>query len=705
VLKGNKNPEALKAIQKAQKEAGVYQMDWIDANMLSGIGTGVRNFTNTSLVRLENSTLGRIGGGYSGRGAKLGNKIGNRSVVTDFKARNALDENILSKSVKQWSTTMNTLGEGNINAVGHARAAHYYKNMLKKQGVSGDQLERDVEVMLHSDPDNAVEHYMEWALNENALSGMYHSRKIEESLTDWIGGKGGGKLTQNLAKAAVRLTVGYPTVIGRSLWGGAKRATLGLPDLAMAGKAFAKGDKLALSDALYSAKVYAGSGAVLYTLGAALAGAGIITPSYPDDPAERERWEAEGIKPNSIKIGGQYFSIPGYFGALALPLVIPANLQGKTTPEGLWKGTVGALSELSPSASLQAFAAGLEGRKGDQWVKNQLTSLTRAFTPVGALLNQIAKMTDSTQNDTTTKSAINNLLDSIAGGIPGLNNKVNTIDKMDSYGNVLHNPNPIATLLGANGSEQQQGVEDVKEEQQVNNLTYGGLREIGVLENESLMGLVDAKLRAQMEKGMEMKPEQIKDIQKAVTKGIGDGTSPGSDSVWRQNGDYASDRMAMQVKLQMLEADPLSKPSKIEDLKTQLNRTKVLEDNGIEYKDLQKYQGTTINEWRAMGNPDSDDYDSDMYQKLWDLDNLFTQAGGSYKEGEPTENKYSAKKSGSGRGGSGPKGISTEFGTLGNSGVFAPRVRQYETISTSDTANIPVVNVVRPNIVHEIKQG
>lgn len=706
VLKGNKDPNALKAVQEAEKKAGVYQMDWIDSSMLSGTGTMTRNFINTSLVRMENAIFGRIGGGYKAAGARIGNELGNRSVISDFKARSELDQNKLSKFVKQWSTTGNQFGEGNIKAVGSARAYKFYEKQLKAQGVAGDQLKRDTEVLLHTDPDGMAQHYQEWSLRENALSSLYHSKKIEQQMVDSIASHGGGKLTQTAAKALVRLTVGFPTVIGRSLVGGAKRATLGLPDLASAGKAFARGDKQSAVDALYTAKVHAGSGAALYALGTVLANAGVISPSYPSDPAEQARWKAEGIQPNSIKIAGQWFGIPGFAGALALPLVIPANVMNANDPAGIGKGIVSAIGDLSPTAGIQNFIDGMEGRNGQQWIKNEVSSLTRALTPMGSFLNEVAKMTDPTKNDTTTKDAIHNILDSVAGGIPGLNNKVNTIPATDANGNILHNPNPVATFFGAQGSDQSQGITDTKNAQVAASGTLGELQQYGVFDNKNLAGLIDKKTLAQMGRGQALTEKQIEDVQKAVTKGIGTGLKADSDSNWRENSDYATDRTAMQVKLQMLQADPTTKKSEINNLKTQIARDNVLEQNQISYDDLSLYEKTDLTDWRKMGDPESKSYDPATYQKLWSLDELLTKANGSYAS-DPTKHKFSAKESGSGGGGRSRGGASAgmggSFGTL-KGFDSAPKAQEYATIR-SQISPVPVINTVRPNIVHKITQS
>lgn len=698
VLKGNKNPEAVKAIQTAEKEAGVYQMDWVDASMLSGTGTFARNFVNTSLVRLENSLFGRIGGGYSSKGAKIGNKMGNVSVKSDFNARNELDQNKLSKLVKQWSTTGNTLGEGNIRAVGTARAYKYYEKQLKANGVTGDQLKRDTEVMLHTDPDGMAQAMQEWSLQENALASVSHnSKKLEQSMVEWLSGHGHGKVAQTTAKALVRLTVGFPTVIGRSLYGGAKRATLGIPEALIAsGKRLAGGDPQAFKDALYTAKVHGGSGAALYALGTGLAAAGLISPSYPTDPAEQARWKAEGKQPNSIKIGGQWFGIPGFFGALALPLIIPANVMGKNSPKDVVEGVVSGLQDLAPTSGIINFIDGIEGRNGKQWVKNEISSLTRAFTPVGSLLNEIAKMTDSTKNDTTTKDGINNLVDAIAGGIPGVNNAVNKIPATDASGNVLHNPNPIGTFFGAQGAEQKAGVESVNQAQSAADKSYQQLKDYGILDNKDLMGLVDPKIQAQIARGEALTPEQVDSVRNAVVKGV---TSTGEDTAYLERGQYDANLAVLNIKKDLLSEDPTVKPSSLKDLDTAIKRGEIYKDNQIPYDMVDSYKGTSLTEWRAMGDPQNDAYNPKMYQKLWDIDQKLTKAGVSYKYGDPKQAKYSIKKAGSGSG-SGQRSIDTSFGTL-KAGAFAPQIKQYDTIDTK-AGVIPHISVARPNIVHKI---
>lgn len=719
VLKDNKDDNALKAIQQMEEDAGVYTMDGVDANMLSGTGTWVRNYINTLFPRAESALFGKISsrlvkpiatvGGYSNKGSRIGAKLGSEMFKSDVNARKVAGAGFIRRNV----TAANTIGERNIQATAYSKGYDYYKQTLKKEGYTGDELNRRAEFMTRTDGDGIVKQYEADALQANALSSLTHSKKMENWLADKIqeslakGGVGakGQQAGRFGAKAVTRVGIGFPTVIGRSLLEGAKRATLGIPEAIWSTTKYINtGNKEAFAQELAKSLQHAGSGATLMTLGAVLGRQGIITGGYPKDQHERDRWTAEGIQPNSIKIAGHYFSIPGYFGGFALPLMMGRALfgGGKVSDTASLQNAWQAVLDASPVDNIQSTLDILTGNTSEAKVKNQVTSLVRTFTPAGALLAEMAKLIDPTKNDTTTKSALMNIIDNIASGIPIVNNLENKTPKTDVYGNELKNPNPIATVLGAQGSEQPAGIQAVQQDQAVANSSLDQLRQYGVIDNQNLMGLVDKKLQAKIQRGQELKPEDIDSLQKSVTKGIGTGITPSSDSNWRENGDYATDRSATQVKLQMLEADPTAKKSEIANLKTQIARDNVLEKNQVPYDMLKLYEDTTQTEWAHMGDSTNDAYDPQTYQQLAQLDKIMQEVGGSYAT-DPTKNKYNLKSSGSG-GGSSNK-MTTSFGTLSSgSGSNYPQVRQYQTANWS-TGNIPVINATQPNIVHKIGRG
>lgn len=71
-----------------------------------------------------------------------------------------------------------------------------------------------------------------------------------------------------------------------------------------------------------------------------------------------------------------------------------------------------------------------------------------------------------------------------------------------------------------------------------------------------------------------------------------------------------------------------------------------------------------------MGNPKSDTYNPEMYQRLYDYDTARANAKISGSSLSPDKNKYTAKKASSGRGGGGGGGgggsSSTKSNTIGN---------------------------------------
>lgn len=715
VLGKNKNATAVEALRKIEQDAGVYSMDAIDANMLSGTGTMVRNYINTLFPRAEAKAFGKVSaaivrplgdvGGYSHEGAKIGSKIGRVTFKADQAARKEGGVGFIRRTV----TAGNTLGEHNIQATAYAKGYDHYKQVLAKDGYTGTELNNRAEFMTRTDPDGLVKQYEADALQANALSSLTHSKKVENWLADSLQKKladsGFGHTSQvvarGAAKSVTRVGLGFPTVIARSLAEGLKRATLGIPEAGFSTLKYLKtGDKQVLAQDLSKAIQHAGSGAAVLTMGYALGKMGVVSGAYPSDKQERDRWEQTGRQPNSIHIAGQWFNIPGYMGGFALPLMLGASLaNGNIKDEATLKNVWSNILDASPVDNIQSTLEILTGNASDAKIKNAVTSIARTLTPAGAFLNEMAKLIDNTKNDTTTKSAIMNILDNIAGGIPVVNNLENKTPKTDSQGNVLHNPNPLATVLGAQGSDQPQGQQDVQQAQKDANATYKQLKDNGVLDNKHLMSLVDKKLQAQIARGQDLTPEQVKDIQKSVTKGVGTGIEAKSDSNWRQTGDYATDRTVMQVKLEMLKNDPLAKPSDIDNLNVQIARDNVLEQNQVPYDDLKLYEDTSQTEWRAMGDNTNDAYNPETYQRLAELDKLLTDAGGSYNS-DPTKNKFTPKGAGKGKKG---KKIGTSFGTLSTSdNSFGPKVRKYNIANLGATSNIPVINVQRPNIVHKI---
>lgn len=132
-----------------------------------------------------------------------------------------------------------------------------------------------------------------------------------------------------------------------------------------------------------------------------------------------------------------------------------------------------------------------------------------------------------------------------------------------------------------------------------------------------------------------------------------------------------------------------------------INRLKTAKDNNLSVEDVDEYEHTTLSEWRAMA-----DDNPELYQKLWAIDEAMAKAGASFAKGDNKKQKYSAKKSGSGRGRGGSKinKLSADFGRLTGVGSNAPKVREYQTMAES-TKILPRIKRIQPNIVHTIRSG
>lgn len=171
-----------------------------------------------------------------------------------------------------------------------------------------------------------------------------------------------------------------------------------------------------------------------------------------------------------------------------------------------------------------------------------------------------------------------------------------------------------------------------------------------------------------------------------------------------QRGEYDKAISAYEQKLKAQQGDKNVPDSKNQSLKDQIAQLKVAKDRKLSFDDMKLYSGTSLTEWRNMGDPDKDEYDPDTYQRLWSIDRALADASvaGGFKTvpGSSAQlsnkGKYSAKEtksgSGGGRGGVSKAISSNTIGStpdLGNVsfGDLAPR---------KINADIPTVEKMKP---------
>lgn len=725
VLKGNKDIKQARELEKMAQNADLYQMDAVDASMLSGTGTFVRNFVNAVVGGAEETVFGGIAsrasrlltrqnvGGGVGRGSVkgFGEGVGNIVDASAARASNA-GKNPLAH-IKNWATTGNQLGDSVIDSQTRHNVIDHYTQLLKDEGYSGRELRDRASVMARQDPDDMARTYSNTARIASGLgAGVTRNNKIEtfvkNQISDLISGGNPNRFTEATAKLVTRMTIGFPTAIGRSTVEGVKRFTLGAPTFI---KAAMTKDPQARAILVKEGIKQAGTGAaVIPPMFYALGAAGMITGSYPKDKEERARWEREGITENSIRLGDGYYQLPAYLGSWAVPGLFYASLGRNGGNWGEATADVAkSIPALLPTDQASNILDVVNGRTDlGKFMAQTGASSVRAATPGGALLNQIAKSFDDTKNDTTSGTNIENFFDKVMSGIPGVNNIAGIPNKEDDAGNVIKNPNPGQLLFGAASAAQGKGEERSAQITADVNNDLQNMTDIGVLDDPNLKAVLDDKEKAIYDKlkaGKQLGEGDLKKLQDAFVKGV---SQTGDDTAYLEREQYDSNLAALKLKKQLMEADKTVKPSDIKKVDTAIKRGEIYKDQEIPYDMIESYQTTTLEEWRKMGDPEDDSYDPDAYQKLWALDEQMAKSGVSYKKGDLDKQKYYAKPPGKGRkgrkGGAGSRGgsanFNSDFGQL-KDGAFAPQVRAYETIDEK-SGSVPIIRKVRPNIVHKI---
>ena len=169
-------------------------------------------------------------------------------------------------------------------------------------------------------------------------------------------------------------------------------------------------------------------------LGYALSSAGLLTGGYPEEQKERDRWKAEGIEPNSVKIGDKYVSL-NYLGPAAILMGMGAGVQQRQEKgQDPFTIAVGSIGDTFNAFFEQSYVQGLNSainavKDSQRYGESYANSLARGLVP--NLLRQTAVATDSKQRQ------VDNPLEAITSGIPGLSQTLDA--KVDVYGREIEN--------------------------------------------------------------------------------------------------------------------------------------------------------------------------------------------------------------------------------------------------------------------------
>jgi len=180
----------------------------------------------------------------------------------------------------------------------------------------------------------------------------------------------------------------------------------------------------------------AGTGTGLIYLGAELANNDLLTGNYPNDPTEQARWKAEGITPNSVRVGDKYYSL-NYAGPVGALFNVGKSITDSIKDgAGVADSLVAGGTQLATGTLEQSFLSGISGaldaiqdpqRYAANFVKSQAGSV------VPTLINDIGNVTDETQRQA------NNAGEAILSRIPGARTTLNA--KSDTFGNELKQAN------------------------------------------------------------------------------------------------------------------------------------------------------------------------------------------------------------------------------------------------------------------------
>jgi len=169
-------------------------------------------------------------------------------------------------------------------------------------------------------------------------------------------------------------------------------------------------------------------------LGYALSSAGLLTGGYPEEQKERDRWKAEGIEPNSVKIGDKYVSL-NYLGPAAILMGMGAGVQKRQEKgQDPFTISVGAVGDTFNAFFEQSYVQGLNNainavKDSQRYGESFANSLARGLVP--NILRQTAVATDDKQRQ------VDNPLEAITSGIPGLSKTLDA--KVDVYGREIEN--------------------------------------------------------------------------------------------------------------------------------------------------------------------------------------------------------------------------------------------------------------------------
>lgn len=736
-----------KLFNKLSKEADIWQMDYIDTSLLSTSGTWVANFVNSSMGAIEEGLFGKVGAkvarGITKTDITSGTPLSLRSqrfainkLRQDFRLRKQLPhKNVGGKYlnlVKNIVTTMNEIGNTQIEASAHAAARAEYERLLKQEypdkyggkldDATKKELSRIADYQVLRDPRDLMQKYIDDGYKVQGMAAVIgkaqktNAAKFENwmssSISSAIRTNSGQKVPKGVAdgigKLSTRVLFGFPTIVIRSAGQGLRRTSLGTFTGLV--QAPLTKDPIERAMLIKQAVKEAGSGASLMGLGFMLGTSGHfeMTGAYPTDKTEKKEWEKEGKTPWSIKIGDDYHNLPRLLGPFAIPVLVgtmvgqSSRSEGKSVLESLRDNLAGAIGSaydatmpmdqisdnFNATSELLDIASTDEDkskRAGEAFVKFG-GNAARVSIPVSGALNQIAQtFTPNVKDPKQYDNPVEGVINYVMAGIPVLNHKLP--DKKTEDGFTIKNTDPLARAFGAKSTVNEAGVIDNAAKEQMNNDKLSP-----VVNDKEVYNLLDKETQTLIDDALD--PKKSVRLNDENYKKIYNGIKKTSDKL-ASEGKWASYGNTLKVKLSTQEADATVTKEEKELTQREITRADVLEKNKDKpwasakiyslYTLSAEKGGISDSDFKKMIDEESEYYDFETATALWELDKALTAAGVSGNTTgaiDPwTRQKYSmpeekkGKKGGSGSGGS---KTTSDFGTIGSFGRLEGSTQKYQ---------------------------
>lgn len=174
------------------------------------------------------------------------------------------------------------------------------------------------------------------------------------------------------------------------------------------------------------------------------------------------------------------------------------------------------------------------------------------------------------------------------------------------------------------------------------------------------------------------------------------------------DGEFSKAIEGLKNRLADMEQDPSASRNSKEKIRKQITEYEVLSKGNFSMEDLETYQSIGVEDWRKLGDPESEYYNKDAYERLWALDvALAEQKVGGGRGLNKNGQKYSAKKPstggrGGGRGGSRSNTIGSpqslariSLGRLQSRSTSAPKIPTIDRLKPSELVKKRKISVSR----------